>query len=202
MIFLRRILFVPVVLIVACAPRARVMPLETHSTSSSSLLTREEAGVNGGRRILSVPFFSQTDGLCGPAALAAVLNYWQEGTAVEEIKRAVFLPQLNGTLGFDLARFARSRGFIAKSFTGSLSRLRELLIQGIPSIAFLNLGNRFFPAGHFVVVVGIDDKREEIIVHSGSEANKAVPFRVFVNAWKKTDYWTLQVIPPRPRRAQ
>ncbi|MFQ5780429.1 MAG: C39 family peptidase [Nitrospiria bacterium] len=202
MILLRRILFVPVVLIWACAPRGRVMPPEMSFTSSLSLLAGGEDSDNGGRRFLSVPFFSQTDGLCGPAALAAVLNYWQEGTAVEEIKHAVFLPQLNGSLGFDLARFARSRGFTAKTFTGSLSRLRALLIQGIPSIAFLNLGNRFFQAGHFVVVVGIDEKRKEIIVHSGSEANKGLPFPVFMNAWKKTDYWTLQVIPPGLRRVQ
>lgn len=180
--FPRRLVLTLILLLGACAPTGFVAP-------------PHEGGL-----LLKVPFFPQPEGLCGPASLASVLNYWQEKgsqekTSLDEIRRAVFLPQLNGTLGLDLTRFARNKGWAAHSFKGTLSDLRDRLAQGMPLIAFLNLGNRFFPVGHFIVVTGINEGREEVIAHSGSEANKAIPYRTFMAAWSRTDFWTLQVLP-------
>lgn len=186
MVSLRRALFIPFFFFVACAPAAFVPAPEAAS--------REEAQRVG--MLLDVPFFPQPEGLCGPSSLASVLHFWKNMTSVEAIRDAVYLPQLNGTLGIDLTRFARNEGFLARSFTGSLADLRDGLARGVPLIVFLNLGNRVFPAGHFIVVTGMDEKREEVIAHSGSEANKRIPYRAFLAAWKKTDYWTLQVLPP------
>ncbi|TAK08173.1 MAG: hypothetical protein EPO39_04965 [Candidatus Manganitrophaceae bacterium] len=147
---------------------------------------------------LNVPYFPQQVGLCGPASLTSVLNYWREETSVEEVARAVYLPQLNGALGIDLTHFAQKKGMQAESYTGSLLDIKDHLARGIPLIAFLNLGGRVFPVGHFVVITGLDEAREEVIVHSGSEANKPIPYQTFIAAWEKTRYWTLQVLPPRP----
>jgi ABC-type bacteriocin/lantibiotic exporter with double-glycine peptidase domain len=187
MISLRHLLFIPLFLLVACSQAVRVAPADM----TASDFSQEE------KLLLDVPFFPQPEGLCGPASLASVLHFWKRTTSVEEIKEAIYLPKLNGTLGIDLTRFARKEGFLADSFTGTLPALRERLSGGIPLIAFLNLGNRFFPVGHFIVVTGIDEKREEVIAHSGSEANKPIPYQTFLAAWKKTDYWTLQIVPPR-----
>lgn len=145
---------------------------------------------------LNVPFFSQQDNLCGPAALASVLHYWRDTTTVEEISRAIYLPQLKGTLGIDLAHFARDKKFNAAFYNGSLADVRRHLERGIPLVAFLNLGYRLFPAGHFVVLTGLDERKEEVIVHSGLEPNKPIAYKDFMAAWKKTEYWTLEVVPP------
>ncbi|MBI3802556.1 MAG: C39 family peptidase [Nitrospirae bacterium] len=145
--------------------------------------------------LLQVPYFPQQVGLCGPASLTAVLTYWHEAVSVDEVTRAVYLPQLNGTLGIDLALFARKKGMRAESFVGSLDTIRDRLSHGIPLIAFLNLGYRIFPVGHFVVVTGIDEGREEMIVHSGDEENKRIPYRTFMAAWEKTEFWALQIVP-------
>lgn len=144
---------------------------------------------------LDVPYFPQQAGLCGPASLTSVLKYWREETTVEEVTRAVYLPELNGALGIDLTHFARKKGMRAESYAGSLPDIKDHLLRGIPLIAFLNLGGRVFPVGHFVVVTGLDETREEVIVHSGSEANKPIPYQTFIAAWEKTNYWTLQVLP-------
>ncbi|HZR47825.1 MAG TPA: C39 family peptidase [Candidatus Manganitrophaceae bacterium] len=181
MISLRQLLFIPMFLLIACSQAMRVPP-------------SDRAGE--GKLLLDVPFFPQPEGLCGPASLASVLHFWKRTTSVEEIKEAIYLPRLNGTLGIDLTHFARKEGFLADSFTGTLPALRERLAEGIPLIAFLNLGNRLFPVGHFIVVTGIDERREEVIAHSGSEPNKPIPYQTFLAAWKKTDYWTLQIVPP------
>jgi len=162
----------------ACASTGR-----THSPSAGALR-------------LAVPYFPQQVGLCGPASLTSVLTYWQAETSVEEVTRAVYLPELNGALGIDLTHFARKKGMRAESYTGSLADIKDHLSRGIPLIAFLNLGGRVFPVGHFVVITGLDEARQEVIVHSGSEENKPIPYPTFIAAWEKTNYWTLQVLPP------
>ncbi len=115
---------------------------------------------------------------------------------MEEVTRAVYLPELNGALGIDLTHFARKKGMRAESYAGSLSDIKDHLSRGIPLVAFLNLGGRVFPVGHFVVITGLDETRQEVIVHSGSEENKPIPYETFIAAWEKTHYWTLQVLPP------
>lgn len=116
---------------------------------------------------------------------------------MEEVTRAVYLPELNGALGIDLTHFARKKGMQAESYAGNLSDIKDHLSRGIPLIVFLNLGGRVFPVGHFVVITGLDERRGEVIAHSGSEENKPIPYQTFIAAWEKTDYWTLQVLPPR-----
>lgn len=170
------------ILVSACASTGRALP------SSEQALR------------LNVPYFPQQVGLCGPASLTSLLSYWREEISVDEVARAIYLPGLNGALGIDLTRFARERGMKAESYAGSLSDIKDHLSRGIPLIAFLNLGGRIFPVGHFVVITGIDEGREEVIVHSGTEANKPIPYQTFIAAWEKTHYWTLQVLPPRDGR--
>lgn len=146
--------------------------------------------------LLKVPYFPQQVGLCGPASLASVLNYWKEAVSVDEVAQAVYLPRLQGALGFDLVLFARKKGMRAENFKGSLGAVRDRLSQGVPLIAFLNLGNRLFPVGHFVVITGIDEERGRVIVHSGAEENKPIPYPTFMTAWEKTGFWALQIVPP------
>lgn len=186
MIFLRHLLSISLFLIVACVPGGLIVPPET---ATSAL---KERGV----LLLEVPFFPQPEGMCGPASLASVLHFWKKNITVEEIKQAIYLPKLNGTLGIDLTRFARDEGFLARSFTGTLPEVRDRLANGIPVIVFLNLGSRSFPVGHFIVVTGIDEKREEVIAHSGAEPNKPISYETFLADWKKTGHWTLEVVPP------
>jgi len=147
---------------------------------------------------LEVPFFPQASGHCGPGALASVLNYWQEKSRPEEISETVYLPELKGALPFDLAHYARSRGFYATSFKGSLEDLRDRLLRGHPLVAFLNLGTSLFPVGHFLVVTGLDPATQRVIVHSGMRQNKAVSYERFLAAWKGGGYWTLDIRPSEP----
>ena len=66
-----------------------------------------------------------------------------------------------------------------------------------PIIAFLNLGFRQVPLGHFLVVVGVDPEDKSVIAYSGVEKNQRIPFDRFKKAWEKTNYWSL-LIEPQP----
>jgi len=140
-----------------------------------------------------VSFYPQTEYQCGPASLAAVLNYWGKSVSPEEIAEAIYLPRLKGSLNLDLWRYAADQGLDARIHQGSLQELEVELLQNRPVIAFLNLGYRFYPVGHFLVVVGLDPQREAVIVHSGKEKNKRMSYKKFLTAWEKTQYWSLLI---------
>ncbi len=144
-----------------------------------------------------VPFYPQKKYQCGPASLAEVLNYWGQTISPEQIAQAIYLPRLKGSLSLDLWRYARDQGLDARMQEGSLENLQAHLARKQPVIAFLNLGFTFFPIGHFLVVVGLDPEQQVVIAYSGTEKDKRIPYKKFLSDWKKTDYWSLVITPPR-----
>jgi len=199
MIALRALLLAALFVTASCGSKA----LRLSPSPQDADLQKNES--RAGRIQLDVPFYSEPAGLCGPAALASVLGYWGLEIPPERIAEAVLLPRLKGALPFDLAHFARQHGMRAMSFRGDWDKLEDRLSQGIPLIAFLNKGNVFFKAGHFLVVTGIDRPAKRLWVHSGPNRNQAIPFEDFLSEWKGGDYWTLEVTPtnwePRQDRA-
>lgn len=145
---------------------------------------------------LNVPFFPQEEGACGPASLAAVLHFWHDPVSPQAIARSVLLDR-GGTFWFDLVRFASDRGFVVQSGAGTLEEARAEIDRGRPVIAFIDLGIPIFPAGHFVVVTGYDEKR--IIVHSGKDRALPIAFDRFVRAWERTGRRMIVVTPPDGR---
>ena len=150
---------------------------------------------DGSLYVEGVPFYPQKEYQCGPASLAAVLNYFGQVTSPEEIAEAMYLPRLKGSLNMDLLRYATAQGFDARIQEGSLEYLQSHLSRNQPVIAFLNLGFSFFPIGHFLVVVGLDPDQQTVIAYSGTEKDKRIPIRKFLSDWKKTQYWSLMITP-------
>lgn len=142
-----------------------------------------------------VPFYPQEAYQCGPASLAAVLNYWGKAVTPEEIAAAIYSPRLKGTLSLDMWQYARAQDLEADMRNGSLEDLRGHLEQHIPVIAFLNLGYRWLPVGHFVVVVGLDPDAHSVITYSGTEQDSRISYDRFLDAWQKTKFWALVVRP-------
>ena len=143
----------------------------------------------------NVPFFAQEELQCGPAALAMALNW--SGTAVQpsELVPEVFTPGLKGSLQSALIGASRRHGRVAYPITGSEALLTELS-AGHPVIVLVNLGLSWYPKWHYAVVIGFDQEREEIILHSGLTADEHLSSRVFLNVWRRGDYWGLLVLPP------
>ncbi len=146
--------------------------------------------------VAGVPFFHQQTYHCGPVSLASVLNYWGDRSTPDDIAEAIYSPRLSGTLGMDMWSYAQARHFKAEMRSGSLQDLEALLRRNRPVIAFLDLGYAWFPLPHFVVVVGLDTRTSDVILHDGRTANRRMPYRQFLEAWEKTNSWTLVVQPP------
>lgn len=145
--------------------------------------------------MLTVPFFPDNTDQCGPSALASVLGYWERPEEPRRLRQEIYQAHLKGSLALDLLLAAGSRGLSAELVNGSLAKVREELDHGRPLIAFVNAGYSFYPAGHYLVITGYDDRRQCIIAHSGMKRDQLIPYRKFEGQWKKTERWALLIQP-------
>lgn len=145
--------------------------------------------------IQQVPFYPQRQYECGPASMAAVMNFWGRSVTPEQIGEQIYRPKLRGTLSIDLWQYAKAQHFLASIHRGSWDFLEQQMSRKRPIIAFLNLGFRQVPIGHFLVVVGLDPGERSVIVYSGGDRNLHIPYDRFEAAWEKTNYWALLVEP-------
>jgi len=149
----------------------------------------------GGRVLLNVPFFPDDTDQCGPSALASVLGYWGKPAEPAVLRQEIYQAQLKGSLTVDLLLAVENRGFSAEMVNGSLDRLRSELDAGHPLIAFVNVGYRFYPVGHYLVITGYDDRRQSVCAHSGMKRDQWISYWKFDKQWEKTARWAFLILP-------
>ena len=138
--------------------------------------------------------------MCGPSALAGVLNFYGKNLTLDEVAEKVYEPELKGTLAMDMLIYAKRSGFEATYYSGGLDDLKARLRAGAPVIVFLNVGTTFYPVGHFAVAVGYSDDMEAVVLNSGTEKDKIMSYKKFLRAWGRTGYSTLLILPPGDER--
>lgn len=148
-----------------------------------------------GAYIEAVPFYRQTESLCGPAALAGVLSFWGRPLSPERIAERIYLPELRGTLPTDMENFAREQGFETASSNGTLDHLKEHIRRGVPVICLLDLGFGPYRRPHYVTAVGFDDVRAVIVEHDGLRPDQLMEYKAFDKAWLRAGRWMLVIKP-------
>lgn len=144
--------------------------------------------------IPSVPFYPQQDHLCGPAAMAMVLQWTGENLSPRDLVPEIFTPSRKGSLQSALIGAARRHNRLAYPLQGLEALLTELA-AGHPVIVLQNLGLRWFPRWHYSVSIGYDMAKDIVILHSGEEAGRHMGRTLFVRTWRRADYWGLVVLP-------
>lgn len=141
--------------------------------------------------IANIPFYPQEKDQCGPAALAGVLNYWGVKVSADEIASEIFSRGAAGTLNLDLVLYAKRKGLRADQYEGDFEDLKKNVRDGLPLIVLVDEGFWIYQKNHFMVVVGYGP--EGVIVNSGTEAHKGIPWKRFLKTWEKTRFWTLRI---------
>lgn len=117
--------------------------------------------------ILDVKSFQETlhAGMCGPASLKIVLDYYGTGKSERELAEMTGTNVDIGTDDKSIARVAESLGFkVVIKNESSFSDIEEWLVKGIPVIVnWFTKGRPDYPnsevaEGHYSVVVGLDDE--------------------------------------------
>ncbi len=142
-----------------------------------------------GHYIVNVPFYTQDEDSCGPAALASVVSFWGQPVSLEEIKKKVYLSELRGTLPMDMERYLREAGFRTVSSSGTLEELKARVRENIPIICLLDLGFSVYRRPHYVTVIGFDDVNKVLITHDGVNANAVVGYEQFMKEWGRAGNW-------------
>jgi len=167
------ILLLPLAILFSCAGTQEVTP-----TKASHLIE-------------DVAFYPQQKYQCGPASLAGVLNYWGLDISPEEIAIEIYSKSARGTLDVDMILYTERKGLKARHYKGSLEDIRSNIDSGYPLIVLVDYGFWVYQNNHFMVVVGYNENG--VVVNSGKDRLKSIPFKGFLKSWGKTKFWTLLV---------
>lgn len=142
-----------------------------------------------------VPFYSQEDDQCGPAALAIVLSHAGVPRTPEQMRDEVYLPLRRGSLPIEMVSAVRRTGLTPRVLDTDLSGLLQEVAQGRPVTVLMNLRWRLWPQWHYAVVVGYDLPQDQIILRSGSEQRHVMASQDFDAQWAGAQRWALSVWP-------
>jgi tetratricopeptide (TPR) repeat protein len=143
----------------------------------------------------AVPFYPQEDYQCGPATLAMALSFSGLALQPEGLVDEVYTPSRKGSLQMAMIGATRRHGRIAYEISGLDSIFQEIA-AGHPVIILQNLGLSWYSVWHYAVVVGYDTGEEIVILRSGTNPRKSMPFGVFEKTWARSNYWGLLVLNP------
>jgi ABC-type bacteriocin/lantibiotic exporter with double-glycine peptidase domain len=152
---------------------------------------------------LEVPFIKQTEDGCGSASLAMLLQYWAaHGTSIAPgisdavlIQRQLYSPKAHGIFASEMERYLRSAGFREFAVRGEWSDLRKHLERGRPLIVSIRPGGAR-PPFHYVVVTGIDWRREAVFIHDPARGKLLrIERGEFEKQWQAVRNWMLLAVP-------
>jgi len=146
-------------------------------------------------RVADVPFVEQTEGHCGPAALAMMLGWSGRGVATSALAARLMIPVRGGTLEHDLVGAARAEGRLVLPVLGLEAVLREVA-AGHPVIVLQNLALTWYPQWHYAVVVGYDLPEAVIELHSGQDERRRVALATFRQTFERAGERAVVVLPP------
>lgn len=145
--------------------------------------------------LTSTPFYPQTQYQCGPAALAAVMQYRGVNATPEELAQQVYIPQRKGSLQIEMAVATRRHELLPYKLEPQLSSLLSEVAAGNPVLVLQNPGFEWYPQWHYAVVVGYDLGSHDIILRSGTTERWITPIEVFERTWQRADFWALVIVP-------
>jgi hypothetical protein len=144
--------------------------------------------------LTTVPFFPQVEYQCGPAALATLLVSSGVEVTPDELVSQVYIPERKGSLQIEMMAAARRRGLVSYELAPRFEDLLRELAAGTPVIVLQNLG--FVDGWHYAVAVGYDYESGELILRSGEDERKVLPFTVHEMVWKRSGYWAMLATAP------
>ena len=179
---LRAILLLGLFTLLAACARAPLLPAETGRLPERVELT-------------GVPFYSQDDYQCGPAALAAMLGQRGLDTSPGLLKDQVYLPGRQGSLQVEMVAAARRHGMLVYPLAPRLESVLAEVAAGNPVLVLQNLALDWWPSWHFAVVVGYDRREQQLILRSGTTRRLITDFVAFDRTWAKGGRWAVLTLP-------
>lgn len=148
--------------------------------------------------IRGVPLAEVREDWCGPAALAAVLQFHGEKVAAADIAADIMLPGYHGSLNLDLLLWARKHGMDVWAENATEAKLKRAVAGDRPVICLVRRRGRIADRNHFVIVRGYDDNRRTWLVDDGGGEERARPMDAFDSDWAALGRWMMVVEGRKP----
>jgi len=142
------------------------------------------------------PFYPQERFQCGPAALTTLLAASGREMSLDDIVDKVYLPGRQGSLQVELLAATRTEGRLPYVIDGTLEAVWKELEAARPVLVLQNLGVAAIPRWHYAVVVGIDPRRGDVILRSGTDKRRITPVGTFLRTWERSGYWAMVALVP------
>jgi predicted double-glycine peptidase len=158
-------------------------------TVAVSILVSTPAAAN--TRLLDVPFVSQSELLCGGAAVSMVMRYWGPAPVYAEDFASLVDARAGGIAVAALARAVEERGWRARTFAGTAEDAQAHIGAGRPLIALIeDRPGRL----HYVVVVAWTSER--VVFHDPAvNPFRTIDAATFDRRWRVTGRTSLLVLP-------
>lgn len=155
-----------------------------------------------------VPFFSQTDYQCGPAALATTLKHAGVPVVPEQLVDLVYVPARKGSLQVEMLAAPRRFGRIGYQLAPRYADLLREVAAGNPVLVLQDVAplqdagplriasSTLFTEWHYAVVFGFDYPAGSVHLRSGTKEDLELPISLFENQWRKGGYWAMVTLPP------
>ncbi|HKK28027.1 MAG TPA: cysteine peptidase family C39 domain-containing protein [Gemmatimonadota bacterium] len=151
-----------------------------------------------GQAVLDVPYVSQTEELCGGAAVAMVFRFWGRASLDAQAFAPLVDDSARGIRTGVLQQAVRRLGWRSLAYRGSLEGLRDQVGRGRPLIVLLRVSPDRW---HYVVVVAVGEDR--VLVHDPARAPfQPIPIPEFRRMWEPSGRWTLLALPPVGERGE
>jgi hypothetical protein len=184
----------------ACRPVCAFLILLSISACATSPQTRqlldEPPDLPDRVELAEVPFYPQQEYHCGPAALAAVINYRGASVTPEQIAGMIYVPELKGSLQTEVTAAARQFDLLPVRLEPRMESLLRELDAGNPVFVLQNLAVDWYPMWHYEVVIGYDFDSGDMILRSGTNRRLTRSFATFEKTWQRAGYWGLVMVPP------
>lgn len=144
----------------------------------------------------STPFFAQSEYQCGPAALSTVLVSSGVNVLPAELISRVYIPDKKGSLQVEMIAATREHGRIPYRLNPMLSDIVAELHQGRPVLVLQNLGWQITPVWHYAVVIGYDPESGDLLLRSGTSAERRLGVEKFLRSWQRAGSWAFVALKP------
>lgn len=167
------------------------------STPGQTLKLRQSTlGIPVQHEIKSTPFYPQLEYYCGPATLAAMVNFHDQPGEPEDIAAQIYVPDLKGSLQEEIIAATRQFNLLPVELDGRFESLLREIASGNPVLMLQNLGFESIPNWHYAIAIGYDLDTETIVLRSGTHKRLTRPFSLLERTWQRANYWALVIVPP------
>ena len=147
--------------------------------------------VDGPPVVLQVPYVSQSELLCGGAAVAMVERWWGRRGVYAEAFASLVRPDSGGILTTELLLATRARGWQADAIHGTPTLVQQSLRDSVPVVALIRVASNRF---HYVVIVGWN--ADQVVFHDPAVRPFAtLSVKRFIERWGGADQWAMLIRP-------